>query len=104
MTDTPAQPNDLTNRTASLEGDMLDVKVSLNRLIDVVYDNSQQLRTTMQAVDRLAQTQQQYMERTETLFESVLTRIDEMQSEVRGLQTENRRILEILSDRSQEEP
>ncbi|KAM3114173.1 hypothetical protein [Phormidesmis sp. 146-33] len=73
-------------------------------IIDVVYDNSQHLRTTMQAVDRLAQTQQQYMERTETLFESVLTRIDEMQSEVRGLQTENRRILEILSGRAQEEP
>ncbi len=85
---------------------MIDVKVNLNRLIDVVYQND--ARTTT-AIERLAETQLQYMqrtetlfERTETLFESVLTRIDEMQSEVRGLQTENRRILEILSDRSQE--
>ncbi|KAM3102084.1 hypothetical protein ACKFKH_32335 [Phormidesmis sp. 146-20] len=97
MTDTPEQPNNLTTRVESLETDMLDVKVSLNRLIDVVYDNSQQLRTTMQAVDRMAQVQIQ----TFQVIETMQTEVREIQSEVRGLQTENRRILEILQ-RNQE--
>ncbi|KAM3094189.1 hypothetical protein ACKFKF_27970 [Phormidesmis sp. 146-12] len=97
MTDTPEQPNNLTVRVESLETDMLDVKVSLNRLIDVVYDNSQQLRTTMQAVDRMAQVQIQ----TFQVIETMQTEVREIQSEVRGLQTENRRILEILQ-RNQE--
>jgi len=98
MTNTPAQPNNLGDRTESLEVDMIDVKISLNRLIDVVYDNSQQLRTTMQAVDRMAQVQIQ----TFQVLETMQTDIREMQSEIRGLQTENRHILEILSDRPQE--
>jgi hypothetical protein len=103
MTDTPARPNNLSDRTEALEVDMLDVKVSLNRLIDFSFETDQRLRTTIEAVDRLAVAQLQYMEHNGQRFNEVLSRIDEMQSEVRGLQTENRRILEILSrDRPQE--
>jgi predicted ATPase len=98
MTDIPEQPATSGDRVGSLEVDMLDVKVNLNRLIDAFYQNDS--RTTT-AIERLAESQLQCMQRTETLFESVLSRIDEMQSEVRGLQTENRRILEVLQ-RNQE--
>ncbi|MBW4422225.1 MAG: hypothetical protein KME13_23920 [Myxacorys californica WJT36-NPBG1] len=91
------QPDPQNERIERLEVDMLDVKTSLNRLIDITFENGRYLQTTMQAVDRLAQAQQQHMEHTDQRFNEVLTRIDEMQSEVRGLQTENRRIWEILS-------
>ena len=72
---TESSSNGLPNRVESLEVDMLDVKVSLNRLVDITFDNGRYLQNTMQADVR------------------------EMQSEVRGLQTENRRIWQVISDR-----
>ncbi|KAM3092687.1 hypothetical protein ACKFKF_30790 [Phormidesmis sp. 146-12] len=83
MTDTPDQPANLSDRVQSLEVDMLDVKISLNRLIDAFYQNNQNVTN---AIERMSEVQIQTM-----------TVITEIQSEVRGLQTENRRILEILS-------
>ncbi|KAM3091136.1 hypothetical protein ACKFKG_26785 [Phormidesmis sp. 146-35] len=83
MTDTPDQPANLNDRVQSLEVDMLDVKISLNRLIDAFYQNNQNVTN---AIERMSEVQIQTM-----------TVITEIQSEVRGLQTENRRILEILS-------
>jgi thymidylate kinase len=112
------QSNNLNERTEQLETDMLDVKISLNRLIDVSFENRQQLRDTMQAVDRLAQTQLEFMQRTETVItqladsqtqtfqriEAMQGEVREMQSEVRGLQTENRRIWETLSNQQGNNP
>lgn len=83
MTDQPTQ-NDRIDR---LEVDMLDVKVSLNRLIDYSFESDRRLTNS---IDRLAGVIQQLAESQA----EVLARMDEMQSEVRGLQTENRRILE----------
>ncbi|NDJ16793.1 hypothetical protein [Myxacorys almedinensis] len=100
---TDQSSNNLPDRVERLEVDMTDVKISLNRLIDAFYQNN---AITTNAVERLAEAQLQYMERNEVRmariddrFDQVLNRIDEMQSEVRGLQTENRRIWQVISDR-----
>ena len=83
------QSNDAPNRLDRIEA-------ILEQLIDRTNENTQQLATTMQAIDRLANVQ------IETLQASVSTQrdISEMQSEVRGLQTENRCILDILQHRN----
>ncbi len=59
---------------------MLDVKVSLNALIDLTFQNE---RRTTDAIERLAAAQIQTLQIVET-----------MQSEIRGIQTENRRIIQ----------
>jgi ABC-type transporter Mla subunit MlaD len=77
MSDIPEQPN-FTERVESLEVDMIDVKTSLNRLIDITFENQQQLRTTMQAVDRLAEVQVQYMQHTDNAITSINAAIERM--------------------------
>ncbi|PSB14402.1 hypothetical protein C7B65_26505 [Phormidesmis priestleyi ULC007] len=90
MTDQPS--NGLPDRVERLEVDMLDVKVSLNRLIDIFYQSDARttdaLERTTNAIERLSEAQIR-----------TLTIVEEMQSEVRGLQTENRRIWQVISDR-----
>lgn len=83
------QFNNLPERVERLEVDMIDVKTSLNRLIDFSYQSQQ---TITNAIERLAEVQTQ-----------TLRVVEEMQSEIRGLQTENRRIWEILSERPRNE-
>ena len=99
---TESSSNGLPDRVESLEVNMLDVKVSLNRLVDITFDNGRYLQNTMQAVDRLASVMQQLAEtQAETIarIDGMQADVREMQSEVRGLQTENRRIWQVISDR-----
>jgi phage shock protein A len=49
-----------------------------------------------QAIAQMQQSHDQLIHESLEWFGQVFTRIDEMQSEVKGLQTENRRILERL--------
>lgn len=61
-------------------------------MLDRLASHVSNLTTDIQALLNVAQIHQQNME-------VVISRIDEMQSEVRGLQTENRRILDQLINR-----
>lgn len=72
------------------------IEAILEQLVGRTNENTQQLAVTMQAVDRLANVQ------IETLQAIAASQrdISEMQSEVRGLQTENRRILDVLQNRN----
>jgi hypothetical protein len=90
MTDTTPPIPPIPERVEQLEVDMLDVKVSINQLIDIVFQGQQQLNTTMQAVDRLAAAQIQTLQ----IVETIQIEIQTMQSEIRGIQTENRRIIQ----------
>jgi septation ring formation regulator EzrA len=92
MTNTSEQSDSLNDRVESLEIDMVDVKSALNQLIDYSVQNNQRMTD---AIDRLAQVQTNTLQ----LVERLQTQVTEMQAEVRGLQTENRRIWEIISDR-----
>jgi uncharacterized protein YoxC len=78
--------------------EMLDRLVgAVNTLADVSQGNTRdtsELKSSVQSLVNVVQIHQQNME-------MVITRIDEMQSEVRGLQTENRRILDQLINREE---
>lgn len=85
-----AQPDPQNERTERLEVDMLDVKTSLNRLIDYSVESDRRLT---KAIEGLVGAQTQTLQ----LVDRLQDQVTEMQSEVRGMQTENRRIWEILS-------
>jgi hypothetical protein len=80
MTDTTPPTPPIPDRLDRLEVDMLDVKISLNALIDYAFQSE---RRTTEAIERLAAAQIQTLQMVET-----------MQSEIRGIQTENRRIIQ----------
>jgi methyl-accepting chemotaxis protein len=87
VTSTMTQLTDLTEvNTRSIA----DLGASVQRLTNL----SEHHQTDL---EQLVQITAQYEER----FDRILTRIDEMQSEVRGLQTENRRILDQLINREE---
>jgi hypothetical protein len=101
---TPEQPNPLNERVTRLEA-------NLDRFIDFVLQNQRdqqlQLRSQQAQIDTLAEGQRGLTEAVQdlvTLQREVITRIDEMQSEIRGLQTENRRILDRLFNQEPPEP
>ncbi len=77
--------------------DMLDRLVgSINTLADVSERNTRDISALKSSVDGLLNVAQIHQQN----FETVITEIREMQAEVRGLQTENRRILEQLINRN----
>ncbi|QYO68007.1 hypothetical protein [Leptolyngbya sp. 7M] len=80
--------------TTSLPDRLDRIERILEQLVERTNDNTQQLGITMQAVDRMANVQMQVLE----AFAQMQATIAEIQSEVRGLQSENRRILERLEN------
>jgi ABC-type transporter Mla subunit MlaD len=64
----------------------------LDRLAEATAENTARFTELAEAMLALSQSQMQ----TNRNVDIVIARIDEMQSEVRGLQTENRRILDRL--------
>lgn len=64
----------------------------LDRLAEVTAENTARFTELAEAMLALSQAQMQ----TNHNVDTIIARIDEMQSEVRGLQTENRRILDRL--------
>ncbi|MBW4581802.1 MAG: hypothetical protein KME42_19720 [Tildeniella nuda ZEHNDER 1965/U140] len=90
------QSNDTPNRLDRIEA-------ILEQLVERTNENTQQLTITMQSVDRLANIQIEAFQAIGTLQQLIADTqqsMSEMQSEVRGLQTENRRILDILQHRN----
>jgi hypothetical protein len=85
--------------------DMLDrfastMTSTLINLVDLTVQNTRDissLKSSVEGLVNLAQINQQNVE-------MVIRRIDEMQSEVRSLQTENRRILDQLINRDNGNP
>jgi ABC-type transporter Mla subunit MlaD len=77
--------------------EMLDRLVgSINTLVDVSERNTRDISELKSSVDGLLNVAQIHQQS----FEVVITEIREMQAEVRGLQTENRRILDQLINRN----
>lgn len=86
---TEEQFNHLNERVSDLE-------TATNRLIDFAYQSQRQ---NDQRFDELRRSEQRMMSAIETLAQAQIetfARIDQMQVEIRGLQTENRRILDRL--------
>ncbi len=82
------QTNDLPNRVERLENDMLDIKMAVSALLTTVEIHQQDMaafRTNSQAMLQI--------------MNQSLQRMEVMELDIRGLQTENRRILDILQQR-----
>jgi uncharacterized phage infection (PIP) family protein YhgE len=99
VTSTMTQLTDLTEVNTRSIADLGASVQRLTNLSEHHQTNLEQLVTVSAqnqvSIEQLVQLTAQHEER----FDRVLTRIDEMQSEVRGLQTENRRILDQLINR-----
>jgi septal ring factor EnvC (AmiA/AmiB activator) len=85
---TAAQPDRLDRIEATLDA----VGQRLDQIAVVAAENTKRFTELAEAMLRLSESQL----RTNRNVDLVIARIDEMQSEVRGLQTENRRILDRL--------
>jgi hypothetical protein len=87
--------------------DMLDRLVgSVSNLIDLSEQNTRsisRLETSVESLVNVAQIHQQNFEVIFTELQRQGADIQEMQAEVRGLQTENRRILDQLINRNDED-
>jgi ABC-type transporter Mla subunit MlaD len=86
--------------------DMLDRLVgAVSSLSGLSEQNTRDISTLGQSVNRLAsvaELHQQTLDMQQQNFNAVIAEIREIQSEVRGLQTENRRILDQLINRNGE--
>jgi ABC-type transporter Mla subunit MlaD len=92
VTSTMTQLTDLTEVNTRSIGDL---GASVQRLTNL----SEHHQTDLEQLVTVSAQHQVSLEQNEERFDRILTRIDEMQSEVRGLQTENRRILDQLINR-----
>jgi ABC-type transporter Mla subunit MlaD len=77
------------DRLAERMGGFAERQEQLSERQEQLSERQEQLSANIASLVRLAEFQQ-------SNFEAILARIDQMQAEVRGLQTENRRILDRL--------
>ncbi len=74
------------------------------RIEAIVESNARAIAANSAAISQLRVTAEQTLSDTAQWFTAVVNNMQEMQSEIRGLQTENRRILERLERGSNEQP
>ncbi len=82
-----AQSNDILEQVERLENDQIDLKLAVSSLLAIVEQHQ-----------TYHETSQRNVETSLTEIHSIRADMREMQMEVRGLQTENRRVLDILQN------
>ncbi|MBW4578215.1 MAG: hypothetical protein KME42_01405 [Tildeniella nuda ZEHNDER 1965/U140] len=87
-----AQSNDLPNRVDRLENDSIDIKMAVSVLLSTVEIHQRDMEAFRINADRTNQN----VEAIVQIMQQSLQRMEIMESDIRGLQTENRRILDIL--------
>lgn len=93
------QSNDLPNRIDRLENDSIDIKMAVSALLSTVEIHQRDMeafRINMEAFRINADRTNQNVEAILQIMNQSLQRMEIMESDIRGLQTENRRILDIL--------
>ena len=97
------QSNDLSNRVERLENDSLDLKMAVSALLSTVEIHQRDMEAFRINADRthrgLGRTNRNGEAMLQVMGQS-LERMEAMESDIRGLQTENRRILDILQQRN----
>lgn len=100
-----SESNDIPNRVDRLENDVIDLKVAVSALIsttEVHQRNIETMNRNIETQQRNIETQQRNIDAMLQLMSQSLQRMEVMESEIRGLQTENRRILDFLERRNTE--
>jgi hypothetical protein len=98
-----SESNDIPNWVDRLENEVIDLKVAVSALISTTEVHQRNFETINRNIDiqqRNIETQQRNIEAMLQLMTQSLQRMEVMESEIRGLQTENRRILDILQQRN----
>jgi hypothetical protein len=83
------QSNDIPNRIDRIENDIMDIKLAVSALISTTEVHQRNIETMNRNIEAMFQ-----------LMTQSLQRMEVMESDIRGLQTENRRILDILQHRN----
>lgn len=89
---TMTQPNDLSGRVNRLENDAIDIKMAIIALLSAVEIQQRDMGVFRVNAEAMLHTMNQSLQRMEI-----------MESDIRGLQTENRRILDVLQQRNSDD-
>ncbi|MEG3898781.1 MULTISPECIES: hypothetical protein [unclassified Microcoleus] len=84
-----SESSDLPNRVERLENDAIDIKVAVSALISTTEVHQRNIEIMNRNIEAMLQ-----------LMTQSLQRMEVVESDIRGLQTENRRILDILQHRN----
>jgi hypothetical protein len=86
------EASDIPSRVDRIENDTIDMKVAISALISTTEIHQRNIETMNRNIEAMFQIMTQSLQRMEI-----------MESDIRGLQTENRRILDILQQRNTDE-
>ncbi len=90
-----SESGDLPNRVDRLENDAIDLKVAVSALISTTEIHQRNIET----MNRNIEAHQRNIDAMLQLMTQSLQRMEVMELDIRGLQTENRRILDVLQQR-----
>ena len=93
------ESSNIPNRVDRLENDAIDIKVAISALISTTEVHQRNI----EIMNRNIETQQRNIDAMLQLMTQSLQRMEVMELDIRGLQTENRRILDILQHRNTED-
>jgi hypothetical protein len=87
-----AEASNIPNRVDRVENEVIDIKVAISALISTTEIHQRNIETMNRNMEAMFQIMTQSLQRMEII-----------ESDIRGLQTENRRILDILQQRNTDE-
>ena len=90
-----SESGDLPNRVDRLENDAIDLKVAVSALISTTEIHQRNIET----MNRNIEIHQRNIDAMLQLMTQSLQRMEVVELDIRGLQTENRRILDVLQQR-----
>ena len=93
------ESSNIPNRVDRIENDAIDIKVAVSALISTTEVHQRNI----EIMNRNIETQQRNIDAMLQLMTQSLPRMEVMELDIRGLQTENRRILDILQHRNTED-
>jgi phage-related tail protein len=97
------ESSNMPNRVDRLESDTIDLKVAVSALIsttEVHQRNIETISRNIETMNRQMETTNRNIDAMLQLMTQSLQRMEVMELDIRGLQTENRRILDILQNRN----
>jgi phage-related tail protein len=93
------EASNIPSRVERIENDTIDMKVAISALISTTEIHQRNIET----MNRNIETMNRNIEAMFQIMTQSLQRMEIMESDIRGLQTENRRILDILQQRNTDE-
>ncbi len=91
-----SESSEIPNRVDRLENDAIDIKVAVSALISTTEIHQRNIET----MNRNIEAHQRNIDAMLQLMTQSLQRMEVMELDIRGLQTENRRILDVLQQRN----